>query len=75
MILFILIKNKIKLIYYNLIKTYNLLLIIYIKMLYNYKNMNVKELKSVCKDKGIKGYSKMKKNELINVLEQSQHFK
>jgi DNA (cytosine-5)-methyltransferase 1 len=34
----------------------------------NYKKMKVKELKKLCKERGIKGYSKLKKKELINLL-------
>jgi len=33
-----------------------------------FTNMNVKELKKTCKEQGIKGYSKLKKQELINIL-------
>ena len=34
--------------------------------------MTVKELKSIAKEKGIKGYYKFKKAELVSVLERSQ---
>ena len=34
----------------------------------NYKKMKVNELKKMCKERGIKGYSKMKKQELIDLL-------
>tara|TARA_Y100001958_G_scaffold133922_1_gene104265 strand:- start:47 stop:2533 length:2487 start_codon:yes stop_codon:yes gene_type:complete len=34
----------------------------------NLSKLSVKDLKKMCKEKKIKGYSKMKKNELINVL-------
>lgn len=33
------------------------------------KNLTVKELKAICKEKGIKGYSKLRKQELIELLE------
>ncbi|MDB8805020.1 Rho termination factor N-terminal domain-containing protein [Romboutsia sp. 1001216sp1] len=32
------------------------------------ENLNVKELKSLAKEKGIEGYSDMKKSELIQIL-------
>jgi len=35
---------------------------------YNYEKMKVPELKALCKSKGIKGYSKLKKQELISLL-------
>jgi hypothetical protein len=35
----------------------------------DYKKMKRKELKTECKKKGIKGYSKLKKDVLINLLE------
>jgi len=35
----------------------------------NYKKMKVKELKAECKKRGIKGYSKLKKKQLIEILE------
>lgn len=34
----------------------------------NYKKMKVGDLKKLCKEKGIKGYSKLKKNEVIELL-------
>ena len=34
----------------------------------DYKKKKVDELKKICKDKGLKGYSKLKKNELIDKL-------
>jgi len=34
----------------------------------DYSKMKVKELKKICKEKKIKGYSKLKKKELIEVL-------
>ena len=34
----------------------------------DYASMNLTELKEIAKIKGIKGYSKMKKDELIEVL-------
>ncbi len=34
----------------------------------DYSSLTVKELKSLAKDKGIEGYSKMKKKELIEAL-------
>lgn len=36
----------------------------------NYKKMKVGELKKLCKTKGIKGYSKLKKKQLIELLSQ-----
>lgn len=38
----------------------------------DYLKMSVIELKKICKEKGIKGYSKMKKRELINKLQGKQ---
>ena len=35
----------------------------------DYKKMKVTELKKLCKERGIKGYSKLKKKELINLLD------
>jgi len=35
----------------------------------NYKKMKVKELKAECKKRGIKGYSKLKKKQLIELLQ------
>lgn len=35
----------------------------------DYFKMSVIELKKICKDKGIKGYSKMKKRDLIDKLQ------
>lgn len=34
----------------------------------DYSNMTVAELKALCKERGITGYSTMTKSELINVL-------
>ena len=36
----------------------------------NYKKMKVTELKKLCKSRGIKGYSKLKKKQLIELLSQ-----
>jgi len=36
----------------------------------NYKKMKVVELKKLCKSRGIKGYSKLKKKQLIELLSQ-----
>lgn len=38
----------------------------------NYDSMTCKNLKKLCKERKIKGYSKMKKAELINLLQQEQ---
>jgi len=35
----------------------------------NFKKMKVKELKEFCKENKIKGYSKMKRKELVEMLE------
>lgn len=35
----------------------------------NFKKMKVKELKEFCKEKKVKGYSKMKRKELVDMLE------
>ena len=35
----------------------------------SYKDMTLEELKELAKEKGIKGYSKMTKEEIINELE------
>ena len=34
----------------------------------NYSDKNIRELKNMCKENGIKGYSKKKKSELIELL-------
>jgi hypothetical protein len=34
----------------------------------DYNSYSVKDLKKICKDKGIKGYSKLKKQDLIKIL-------
>ena len=34
----------------------------------NYKKMKVGELKKICKERKIKGYSKLKKKQLIELL-------
>lgn len=34
----------------------------------DYSKMTVKELKKMCKERKIKGYSKLKKKELVNIL-------
>ena len=36
----------------------------------DYSSMKVAELKAIAKEKGIKGYYKLKKSELINMLDQ-----
>lgn len=38
----------------------------------DFSDMTVKELKSIAKERGIKGYYKFKKAELISVLDRSQ---
>ena len=38
----------------------------------SYETMKITELKALCKDKGIEGYSSMTKSELIKVLEATQ---
>lgn len=38
------------------------------KEVINYKELTVTELKELAKENGIEGYSKMKKEELINIL-------
>lgn len=38
----------------------------------NYQNYTVEELKSECKEKGLSGYSKLKKEELIKFLQENQ---
>tara|TARA_X000000950_G_C13569975_1_gene519094 strand:- start:220 stop:633 length:414 start_codon:yes stop_codon:yes gene_type:complete len=35
---------------------------------YDYASMNLQKLKTIAKEKKIKGYSKMKKNKLVNLL-------
>lgn len=37
-----------------------------------YKTKSVKELKSICKDKGVRGYSKMRKAQILEKLESLQ---
>lgn len=37
-----------------------------------YLKMSVIELKKICKEKGLKGYSKMKKRELLNILQEKK---
>jgi len=41
-----------------------------VKEVINYKKTNVGELKKLCKSRGFKGYSKLKKNQLIELLTQ-----
>ena len=38
----------------------------------DWKNFTVEELKLECKEKGITGYSKLRKDELIELLEESK---
>ncbi|MBC8581563.1 MAG: Rho termination factor N-terminal domain-containing protein [Clostridiales bacterium] len=38
----------------------------------SYETMKITELKALCKEKGIEGYSSMTKSELIKVLEATQ---
>ena len=38
----------------------------------DYSNLTVVDLKKLCKDKSISGYSKLKKDELVKVLEKSK---
>jgi hypothetical protein len=40
-----------------------------VEVVINYKKMKVKELKAECKKRGIKGYSKLKKKQLIELLQ------
>ena len=40
-----------------------------VEVVFNYKKMKVKELKAECKRRGIKGYSKLKKKQLIELLQ------
>ena len=41
----------------------------------DYAKLKVKELKKICKENGIRGYSKMRKNEIIVVLRQQKQDK
>ena len=41
----------------------------------DYSKMKVKELKKLCKERKIKGYSKLKKKELIGILSSEKHVK
>lgn len=41
---------------------------IHTKQIEDYTNMNVKELKALCKESGIRGYSRLRKKELIELL-------
>ena len=38
----------------------------------SYETMKITELKALCKEKGVEGYSSMTKNELIKILEATQ---
>ena len=39
----------------------------------NYEKMSVTKLKEIAKEKGIKGYSKMTKAELLKELDEANH--